>query len=227
MKIYLFGLLTGLILAGLILVGLPFLQPTLVGRLATSNEPSGSAATANNISQSVPASQRFPLTLAISDNGGQSSVEPATDLTSLSVTFSQTVIKPTSFTNPTLKIGQNHQEILNLTQPTIELFSLHGSGALTDLATTDLAAGTYQTLELTIGSLRGRTSGGQVVEIPVTTQNSHLKILLNQTWSPTTSIQVVIDFDSLASVSQTAQSYSFVPVIRQVFVNDELVTSSP
>ena len=219
---YFLGILTGLILAGAILIGLPFLaQPALIGRLATTNRSGQSAATAANVSWHVPASQRFPLTVAVSDTQTNDPNQSTTDLTSLSVTLSAATLTPTRFADPTVELEPNHQETLNLTQPTIELMSLRGSGGLAELANADLAAGTYQSLELTISSLRGRQSSGHIIELPLTPQNSSLRIPLSQSWSPATPVQIVIDLDSLASLTQTATTYSFAPILRQIFINDE------
>ena len=221
---FIFGVLIGLLLAGGIWLSLPLITTPIVEHLSPQNVPTQAAATSLNVSQTAPTQERFLLSINLADSGETPSVVTS-DLTSLSVTISRVEITPVSFRDPSLKVKTNHPEVVNLTQPTVELMSLKGSGALAELGTTSLAAGTYQKIRLTIDSLRGRKSSGQIIELPVTPANQQLDILLDQTWSPTTPIQIVIDLDTLSGLSQSGPTFTFKPVIRRLLVNDEPLAS--
>jgi hypothetical protein len=78
---FLVGMIIGLLLAGALLIGLPFLgAPTVISRLPNTSEPTEAAGVDQNLSNSIPASLRFLLTVAIGDSGATDNVTPSTDL---------------------------------------------------------------------------------------------------------------------------------------------------
>lgn len=221
MRNLLFGILIGLILGAGLLIGLPFVMiPTVISRLPNTQLPTEAAGVSQNSSQKVPAHLRFPITIALADSGGLQTAA-TTDLIGISPTISKVELVPTQLASTAVTLPAGQREVMNLKEPTIELMSLRGSGALAELGTAELAAGNYQSLVIAFRSLRGRKSDGSVVELPVDVTNQTVTIQLDQVWQPLTPIQLVLDIDTLASLSQSGTEYSFKPVLRRVLVNDQ------
>lgn len=222
MRGLLFGLCLGLLLAAGIGIILPrWLDQPLVTRFTPTPTAMEGAGTDANLSNTVPARQRFSLTLAVSDHSKEE-VTTSAGLTSLAVTFERAEIAPENFRFPTT-IPNDQWEVLNLTQPTVELMSLRGSGALAELGQTQLAAGRYGLLRLTIQSLRGRLANGHVIELPVAATNQTLLIPLHRDWPAGEDREIILDINTLAGLSTTGSTVAFELKLRGVLDNDGLL----
>lgn len=224
------GLILGLVVGGLALGGAliwPQIQNgTKIGSFRPTTSPTTGAATAENFAANVPAAQQVQLTLALSDDTGANQAVNPTDLTSIDITITQAeaiLIKPT-LTLPGTQLPRT--EILNLSQPTIELFSLRGSGSIATLGTTGLAPGQYSGLRLTIGSAKGRRADGHIFDIRLPNNQAIVTIAHPFSWKNGDMIQLVVDLDSFASLSQQQTTYLFRPVIRHVLQNDTILQNA-
>lgn len=178
------------------------------------------AGSTNNYSARVAANQRFSLTVALADSGSGEVRATTTDLMSAETTIAKLearLVQPNTTSVPL----DDQWELLSLTQPTVELFSLRGSGAVAELGVTELVAGRYDALRLTFASVKGRRSNGQLIETIIDPSDRILE--LNQTYdwrNPNQDIQLVIDLDTPDSVREIQGTIQFKPSVRSIHQND-------
>lgn len=172
------------------------------------------AGISQNYANLVPPAQQISVILGLTDSSASSPTPPITDYTSLEITFA----KAEALLNVSNK---NQWEVLNLTQPTVELFSLRGSGSVAELGTTKLAAGAYHTIRLTLLSIKARRPSGQIMDLPLTDTNRTFDINRNFVMPSTDQeIQLVIDLDSLRSLVKENGEDRFQPALQAVIQND-------
>lgn len=223
------GIFIGLILGGLIVTGgffwWQYSQKPSISSFRPADAPSSAAGTASNFAANIPANQRVQVSVALTDDVGGALGTNPTDLTSVDITITkaEAVLTQPDLTIPTETLP--HTETLDIAQPTIELFSLRGSGSLATIGTTGLASGKYSAIELTIGSAKGRKADGQVVDIRLPNNVVTLIVTRDFSWTGSGDIQVVLDLDSFGSLTQNGADYVFKPVVRQVLQNDEIIPS--
>lgn len=217
MKIFGIGLIIGVIIGGggLILwdradLPLPSTSPTIT--------TTDSAGTAGNLSSSFDPSEQISLIVEIADLPRTDDTDNPTDLTSLEITLTKaeiTLIR--SSADGAERADLPRAEVLNLRQPTIDLLSLRGSGLGSQLGLTPLVAGTYRDLSLTIGSIKGRTTTGATIDIPITPGATTVTLDQEFDWTTAgTTHTVQIDLDSFDSLHQTETTYQLTPAISQV-----------
>lgn len=210
------GLLTGA--GGLILwsnAGLP----------VPSNSPetlqTESAGSATNFAADLDTREKIPLTLEVVDQPDDTNATNPTDLVSLEVTLTKAEITLRDSTvSGAASADLPRTEILNLRQPTIDLLSLRGSQLPIQLGLTELAVGTYRDLRLTIGSIKGKTSTGATIDIPVNQDDAIITIPTQFSWNTAeTGVTLQINLDSFASLHQAETTYQFTPIVQGVLEN--------
>lgn len=196
--------------------------PKNVGEIPPPAPATYSAAgTSNNYAQFVAESQRMTLSLVILDSGlSKSSL--AVDLTSLELTFKEAEITLNSLGKDATTQGLNYREILELSSPTVDIFLLRGEGSLGELGKTELAAGQYASLKLTIDSIKGRRTNGQLMDIEIADGGETIEVNRVFDWGESgAEIQLALDFDSFAAISQDGTKYTFKPEVLRVIENDK------
>ncbi len=229
LKSFWVGLLFGMIFGGLALAG-AFIwyqrqQGTTINSFRPTNSPTAAAGTATNFAANIPPSQQVHLTVALADNSTVTGTNP-TDLTSVAVTITRA---EAVLTVPDLKLPTTilpHDETLNINQPTIELFSLRGSGSVATIGATGLAPGQYSGIRLTIGGAKGRDASGRIFDIRLPNNSVTMTINRPFVWTNAQDVQLVVDLDSFASLSQAQNDYVLTPVVRQILQNDEIVPAT-
>lgn len=211
----LIGLIFGLVIGagGLVIWSNSSRPLTITSPTPTATEAAG---VNNNFSESVNAASKFSLSLEASDRGSNSlSINP-TNLVSLEITFAKAEITLDS-TSAHGQVNPPRTEILNLTQPTIDLFALRGSGLTSQLGISELATGHYHNLKLTINTIKGWLNTGQTIDIPI--DEGKKTITINQGFDWTESKikkPLIIDFDTTAGLHQSSSGYDFAPILRGV-----------
>ena len=211
------GILLGIVLTllGFVLLSI---RPQTQGRsvidhFQPTTQSTGAAGLSSNYAQTVDAKYRFHLSLALADQA-PSTASASTDLINLEITIAKLEVH---LTDPV-----DHWEILNVSQPTIELFSLHGSSAIADLGSTDLARGGYQAIRLTLSSIKGKRSTGQVVDVTFGEAGPQLELQRTFQWQTSgKDIQLVLDLDTNRSITQQGKDYFFSPKMRRLIQNDQ------
>lgn len=224
--------LTGLVLGSLLILlieGLLILrnnQSPQVTKFSPQTITTSAAGIGVNLATHVEPDERVRFTLAASDSGSTPLSVAPTELTSLEVTIAKaevlletplaTVELPTDWEN-------NQWEVLNITQPTIELFGLRGSGAVTELGMTELAPGTYRTLRLTLQGIKARRANGQMIDVTVDPVDQVLELNREFIWNtPGSYVQLVLDIDGLRSLAIKPDTH-FVPIITRLLQDDQVL----
>lgn len=181
------------------------------------------AGTKQNYSETIDATRQLPLTLALSDRF-QNSQTNRTNLLHLEVTFGKAEVALVQTDGTTGSAASPISwEVLNLRQPTVDLFALRGSTSLAELGTTTLANGTYGTLRLTVISLKGTSTNGDLKPMPLTSANEIIELPLSFTLTAGEPTQLIIDMDTIKGILVEGIGYQFVPVIDQVLINDTIL----
>lgn len=237
MQKLLLGLFTGIILAIITLVALFLVLRSSKEGLPVTNfrpttTPTGAAGTERNFAAALPEASRLRLTTALADSRREATTVNPTDLTSVEITVGRaeailTQPLPQGATSSTTPDSFPRTEILDITQPVIELFSLRGSGSLAEVGTTELAPGNYQRVRLVITSAKGRQPNGRVVDITLPGETVIIETTQPRTWAGSPKeLQLVFDLDTFASLEQRGGEYIFAPVVQQILENDQLVETS-
>lgn len=197
-------------------------SPT-IERFPGTTPPTSAAGVNQNFANQLPAKDQIALSLLVSESGGNGQPILASDLISLELTFAKAeahLIEPASNMLP-ITTEPVHWEVLELTQPTIELFALRGSGALAELGITQLAPGRYDAVRLSLSGAKGRRANGQVVDLNLSDKNQTLTIERDFRWSEPT--QLILDFDIANAIVKNADGYQLTPKLRRLIQNDEEV----
>lgn len=174
------------------------------------------AGPAGNFSHEVLPDERFSLRINIADSGA----DPITN-SSAFVRYEAHVAKLEVHLVSANGMYLDRWESLNITQPTIELLSLRGGGAVAEIGGANVAAGQYDTIRLTLGAIRGVRPNGQRVEIPHAGSQA-LLIGRPFAWQAAgAEHQIVVDLDTLNSVKGDEGSELFTPILRRVLDNDD------
>ncbi len=227
MRNILIGLLIGLILAAGITIYLPkFFVPNSspASQLKPTNTITSGAGTDQNYAHSLSNNQIVSFSLGIADSALGTTLTTS-DLSSLQITLSKAEAHLVQ-TNDKLPLPLGGRwEILNLTRPSIELFALRGGGGMAEVGRTNLALGSYDNLKLTISGIKGRDSTGQIIDIPIDQADRVIEIKQSLLWNQIgQDIQLVLDLDSLSSITQSGTNYQFKPIIRRLIQNDQVLT---
>ncbi len=220
------GLVIGFVSLGVVLVIIQLqfaanLPPNNLSDSRPKPTVTQAAGTANNLANRVPQNAQITLTLGLSDNARPTTTVPPHDVTSVELTFTTAAIE---LERSTLSIipEENQLEILDLSQPTVELFSLRGSGTLAELGQTSLAPGIYRNLTLTIGSVSSRRSTGQITDL--TLKNDTLRIPGPFIWTDAADRQLILDLNTWQSFAETdTDKIIFEPHLDQLIENDRAI----